>query len=110
MENEVRRIDISAKMMQMGQSLIAEGNKLKDYSISQSGNVLIALSNVILSEEDMFLFSQFSLMFTAKKMIDTDRGYDDSALVRRVMNVMKDKGLLETKPKTKRGPNKKKDD
>ena len=105
MTNETRRIDLSVKLMQMGEALTAEGVELKDYSISQSGNALIALSSIILSDEDMFLFSQFCLMFTAKKVLDSTKGFDDSAAVRQVMN---QKNVMNEIPKKKtrkpRGP------
>ncbi len=108
MQNEERRIDISAKLMQMAQALIAEGNKNQDNNIRQSGNVLMALSGVLLSDEEMFLFSQFCLMFTAKKVLDQSKGFDDSEHVRKVM---KNYGLLDAKkPRKPRGPNKKKSD
>lgn len=103
MENETRKIDISTKFMQMGQALITEGQKSKDWSITQSGNILIVLSALILSDEDMFLFSQFSAMFTAKKMIDSMKGYDDTESVRRAMIQM---GII----KKPRKPRKKKNE
>ncbi len=81
---------------------IAEQTNI-EFEISQSGNVLVALSGMVLSDEDMFLFSQFSLMFTAKKMIDSMKGFDDTEAVR---NVMKQMNMI-TQPKKTR---KKKDE
>ena len=52
MENINRHLDLSAKFMQMGQSLILEGEQKNDISISQIGTILIFMSGLLLGEND----------------------------------------------------------
>ena len=67
MENEARKIELSGKLLQMGRSLIDEGKNLDDYTISQSGSIMIFIGSLLLSDEDMFIFSEICAMFSAKK-------------------------------------------
>jgi hypothetical protein len=71
MQNTDRRLDLSAKFMQMGQTLLLEGKENKDYSISQIGTIMIFMSGLLLGEEEeIFKFSDLCSMFSAKKILD----------------------------------------
>ena len=85
MANEKRRSEISLKILEIGRSLMEEGGKLDDYTITQSGTMMILLSSVILSEEDTFLFSEVCSMFSAKKVLDNIEGIDESDLIRKFL-------------------------
>jgi hypothetical protein len=97
MSNELRKTELSGKFVQMGQSLMEEGLTLKDYSITQSGNIMIILAAVIMSEEDSLIFSEMCAMFSAKKILMDSEGIDSQALI----NLLK-KRKAELKPKTRR--------
>ncbi len=93
MANDIRKKDLSDKLLEMGQSLIKEGTDLNDYTITQSGNILIVISAAILSDDDMFMFSQLCAMFTAKQVLDNMNGNDSSAGVKKyIQRVNKRKG------------------
>jgi len=85
MANEKRRSEISLKILEIGRSLMEEGGKLDDYTITQSGTMMILLSSVILSEEDTFLFSEVCSMFSAKKVLDNIEGIDESDMIRKFL-------------------------
>jgi hypothetical protein len=71
MKNTDRRLDLSAKFMQMGQSLILEGRENNDISISQIGTILVFISGILLGDdEDIFKFSDLCSMFSARKILD----------------------------------------
>lgn len=89
MANDVRKRDLSDKLLEMGQSLIKEGTDMNDYTITQSGNILIVISAAILSDEDMFMFSQLCGMFTAKQVLDNMNGTDSSAGVKKYIQKIK---------------------
>jgi hypothetical protein len=65
-----RRIELSNKFIEMGRSLIKEGNEINDYSITQSGNFLILISGIILEEKDSVEFANLCAMFSAKKLME----------------------------------------
>jgi hypothetical protein len=106
MKNENRKLELSGKFLQLGNSLIEEGGELEDYSITQSGTIMMLLSGVILSDEDMFLFSEICSMFSAKKVLDASEGVDDSEFVKQLMNSK----LAEKKEKKSNTPRKPKGD
>lgn len=85
MENEARKIELSGKLLQMGKSLIQEGQKIDDYTISQSGSIMLLVSSLLLSDEDMFIFSEICSMFSAKKILDATEGIDDTELINQLM-------------------------
>jgi hypothetical protein len=85
MANEKRRSEISLKILEIGRSLMEEGGDLDDYTITQSGTMMILLSSVILSEEDTFLFSEVCSMFSAKKVLDNIEGIDESEMIRKFL-------------------------
>jgi len=85
MANEKRRSEISLKILEIGRSLMEEGGDLDDYTITQSGTMMILLSSVILSEEDTFLFSEVCSMFSAKKVLDNIEGIDETEVIRKFL-------------------------
>lgn len=72
MQNETRRLELSGKLMEMGRALLSEGTNEKDYAVSQSGTILVLISALILSDDDMFIFSELCAMFSAKKILDEE--------------------------------------
>jgi hypothetical protein len=66
-----RRLELSSKFLKMGQSLIEEGRKINDYSITQSGSIMILLAGLMFDEDDMFLFSELCSMFSSKKILES---------------------------------------
>ena len=71
MENADRRLDLSAKFMQMGQTLIIEGKENSDFGISQTGTILVFISGLLLGDDDdIFKFSDLCSMFSARKILD----------------------------------------
>lgn len=68
--NYKRKLELSSKFLEMGQSLLKEGQDSKDYVISQSGNFMILIAGLMLDEEDIYLFAQLCAMFSAKKILD----------------------------------------
>ena len=91
MKNEDRYLDLSAKFIEMGQTLMLEGKNSKDLMISQSGGVLVLLGSLMLNEKDINLLSQICSMFSAKKIVENmERNNDDYT------NYLKDKSKSET--------------
>lgn len=71
MENTNRHLDLSAKFMKMGQSLILEGREKNDISVSQIGTILIFMSGLLLGDnEDINKFSDLCSMFSARTILD----------------------------------------
>jgi len=70
-----RRMELSNKFVEMGRSLIKEGNELNDYPITQSGNFMILLAGIILEEKDSFEFANLCAMFSAKKLMESMGGF-----------------------------------
>jgi hypothetical protein len=81
MQNEERRLELSGKILQMGNSLIKEGESSQDYNVTSSGTVMLLISGLLLSDEDMFLFNQFCSMFSAKKILDAAENIDETAAI-----------------------------
>lgn len=71
--NEIdRRLDLSGKFMEMGQSLISEGKENSDLGISQIGTILIFMSGLLIGgDDDIFKFSDLCSMFSSKKILDS---------------------------------------
>ena len=65
-----RKLELSSKFIEMGEALKKEGTKEGGYSISQSGNVMILLSGLVLDDEDFYEFSYLCSLFTSKKTLD----------------------------------------
>lgn len=70
MNNKARKLDLSAKFLEMGQALQLEGDEKKDIEIVVLGSILIVLSSLLLSEKDLYKFSELVNMFLAKQTID----------------------------------------
>ena len=65
-----RRLELSAKFLEMGQALMREGSESNYYCISQSGNFMILIGGLVMAEEDVYEFGQLCSMFSAKKLLD----------------------------------------
>jgi hypothetical protein len=98
MQNEERRLELSGKLLQMGNSLIKEGQSVQDYSVTQSGTIMLLISSLLLSDEDMFLFSEFCSMFSAKKILDAAENIDETSAI---LKYMEKKEFNKQKSKTK---------
>lgn len=70
MTREERRLDLNDKLLRMGQALAKEGVDTNDGCILTAGSVLILISNLLLSEKDMFLFGELGSMFSAKMILE----------------------------------------
>lgn len=70
MNSKARKLDLSAKFLEMGQALQLEGEDNKDIEIIVLGTILIVLSSLLLSEKDLYKFSELVNMFLAKQTID----------------------------------------
>lgn len=70
MKNLDRKLEISAKFLQMGQALMKEGNENKDNAISLIGSMLIFIGGITLEDDDVYKFSELVSMFSAKKVMD----------------------------------------
>lgn len=101
MANELRRLELSNKFIEMGQALLREGTDENDYPITQSGTIMIILATVLLSEEDTLIFSELCAMFSAKKVIMDMQGDDNKQLVDLLK---KKKAELKTRTRKRRGP------
>lgn len=69
-ENKNRRIEISQKLVKMGKSLIMEGSDNKDYCVISAGNLLVLISGLIVTPNDMEEFNKLCSMFSAKAILD----------------------------------------
>src|ERR1035441_9168057 len=65
-----RKLDLSSKFLQMGNALMKEGEETKDFSIIQSGTLLILVGSLLLDNNDMLEFMNLCSMFTSKKILD----------------------------------------
>lgn len=91
MKNEDRHLDLSAKFVEMGQTLMLEGKNSKDLMISQAGGVLVMLGGLMYDEKDINFFSQICSMFSAKKIVENmERNNDEYT------NYLKDKSKNES--------------
>ena len=106
MRNESRRIELSNKMLQMGQALMQEGSNQKDYTVTQTGTILILVSTLLLNDDDMFIFSELCAMFSAKKILDEAENITplESEMFARILQKKNDanKPAIPEQPKKKR--------
>jgi CheY-specific phosphatase CheX len=72
--NKERRLEISSKLLQMGHSLVNEGQEVGDKNVAHTGTSLILLAGVMLNDEDTKTFSDIRSMFSAKKVMDAMMG------------------------------------
>ena len=108
MDNETRRLELSNKILQMGQALINEGSNNIDNSIIQGGTIMVLISGLLLNEQDMFIFSELCSMFSAKKILDAEEGIDQVEN-EMFIKILKDKKESKNtvKPEVKKRRNKK---
>lgn len=106
MINEARKLDLSDKFIQMGKALITEGGTTNDYTVSQSGTIMILMASLVLNDEDMFLFSELVAMFSSKKILESmeQNGFNVAENINKYLKNDNDK------PKTKKKRGKKSDD
>lgn len=66
-----RRMELSTKFMQMGQSLMNEGRDNDDLGIAQVGTFMIFIAGLLISDDkDIFKFGELCSMFSSKKILD----------------------------------------
>jgi len=65
-----RHLDISAKLMQMGQALMKEGDDNNDNVISQTGSFIILISGLLFEDKDLYDFGELCSMYSAKKVLE----------------------------------------
>lgn len=82
-----RHLELSSKLLEMGQALIIEGNKGGDLTIAQTGSFLVVLSTLLFDEKDMILFNQICSMFSAKKILENMEATNNE-----ISNYIKQKG------------------
>lgn len=75
-----RRLELSAKFIEMGQALMVEGKEDKDYTVSQTGTFLILIGGILFDENDVQLFGQLCSMFSAKKVLDNMETTNDDMI------------------------------
>ena len=116
MENITRRKELSGKIKQMGQALLSEGSGENDYTVAQSGTIMLLLSKLIVDDEDMFIFSEFCAMFAAKRILEEGEEADkiEKKVLARILlkkkNISSESSNNITPQKKKRGGRKSKDD
>lgn len=86
-----RHLDVSSKLVAMGNALTKEGREHDDNSITQIGGYMVLIGGVLFSEDDVKLFGNLCSMFAAKKILDN---MDDGAGVFGAL--LKDKNSNET--------------
>lgn len=68
--SRARKLDLSAKFLEMGQSLQEEGDINGSVEISMLGTNLVFLASLALNDHDLYSFSVLVDMFLAKKTLD----------------------------------------
>jgi hypothetical protein len=102
-----RHLDVSAKLIEMGQALMAEGKEGKDFAISQTGSFMILIGGLLFDEKDVYSFGELCSMYSAKKILESmenhvpnmgeflkekgdEESYDD--MIKRINKIRKDNG------------------
>jgi len=75
--NVNRHLDLSSKIIEMGQALMKEGKASNDYTISQSGTFLILIGGLMFNESDVDEFAFLCSMFSSKKILESLETNDD---------------------------------
>lgn len=70
-KNTDRHLELTAKLIEMGQALMIEGKENKDFTIAQAGTFLILVGGLLFEEEDVKQFGQLCSMFSAKRVLDS---------------------------------------
>lgn len=89
MKNEERRLELSQKLFEIGQSLMEEGASTEDYAITQTGTITIMLASIVLSDEDTYFFSEICSMFSAKKLVEAIDNVEDIDFLKKLMELRK---------------------
>lgn len=66
-----RQLEISLKLIEMGNALMTEGHNKNDYIITQTGTFLILLGGLMFDVNDIEKFGDLCTMFSAKKILDS---------------------------------------
>lgn len=66
-----RQLEVSSKLIEMGNALMTEGRADNDFVISQTGIFLILLGGVMFDVNDVEKFGDLCSMFSAKKILDS---------------------------------------
>jgi hypothetical protein len=69
-KDEARRLEISSKLIKMGNSLVDEGLESEDILISGAGTNLMLIAGLILDKKAMGEFALLTAMFTSKQLMD----------------------------------------
>lgn len=102
-----RHLDVSAKLIEMGQALMTEGKEDKDFAISQTGSFMILIGGLLFDEKDVYSFGELCSMYSAKKILESmenhipnmdeflkekgdEESYDD--MIKRINKIRKDNG------------------
>jgi len=100
MSNIKRRVNLSGKLNEMGKALIVEGDETNDYIISRVGDILSLVGGLIYSEDDIFLFTEFCVMFSSKKILDSIRELEgEDNLVKRLKTLTKEENTMKVNKK-----------
>ena len=65
-----RRLDISAKLIEMGQSLMTEGKDSKDFAIAQIGSFMVLIGGLLFDERDVYIFGELCAMYSSRKVLE----------------------------------------
>lgn len=65
-----RRLDVSAKLIEMGQSLMTEGNDSKDFAIAQTGSFMVLIGGLLFDERDIYIFGELCAMYSSRKVLE----------------------------------------
>ena len=102
-----RRLDVSAKLIEMGQSLMIEGKDSKDFAIAQTGSFMVLIGGLLFEERDIYAFGELCAMYSAKKVLENleraipnlsslikEKGDDESydELIKKINNLRGDLG------------------
>ena len=65
-----RRLDISAKLIEMGQALMTEGKESRDFSIAQTGSFMVLIGGLLFDEKDIYMFGELCSMYSSRKVLE----------------------------------------
>lgn len=99
----VRKLDLSAKFLAMGQALQNEGDENGSLEIGMLGTNIIFLASLALNDDDLFKFSDLVGMFSAQKTMDslTQMNHPVIDELRKMSNLKSYDDLIDDLEKTK---------
>jgi len=65
-----RHLDISAKLIEMGQALMTEGKNSKDFAIAQTGSFMVLIGGLLFNERDIYIFGELCAMYSSRKVLE----------------------------------------